>query len=248
MSYDLGTSSASNIGDFVITKRTSQVLKYLSLQGKTLLDIGCGNGLYTIRFAEGARRTIGLDIADEPLNEARRNRAQLKGGAEFVRASAESLPFSDGTFEVVLAIEVLDHIENQDSILKEANRILNDSGYLVVYVPNKLYPFETHGLKLGRRTLHGFHGSVPFFSWCPQLLRKKFERARIYRKKEIVSLVERNGFTVREVDYMYPPLDRLGSEWAKGFLRKFLATLDSNRFLKRFGMSIFVLAQKAVLV
>lgn len=246
MKYDLGGSTASNIEDFAITKRTGQVLKYLCLGGRTLLDIGCGNGLYTVRFAEGTRRTIGLDIADGPLNEARQNRARLKGSAEFVKASAESLPFSGGTFDVVLAIEVLEHTENQDSVLKEANRILKDGGCLVLYVPNKLYPFETHGLKLGRRTFRGFHGSVPFFSWCPRLLRNKLERARIYHKREILSLVERNGFTVREVDYMYPPLDRLGSEWAKAFLRKFLATLEGNRFLKKFGMSIFILAQKVM--
>ena len=246
VNYGLGTSSALYIDDFAITNRTSQVLKYLSLHGKTLLDIGCGNGLYTVRFAEGTRRTIGLDIADEPLNEARRNRGHLKTGVEFVKASAESLPFSDRTFDVALAIELLEHIENQDSVLKEASRILKDGGYLVIYVPNKLYPFETHGFRLGRRTLHGFHGSVPFLSWCPQLLRKKFERARIYCEKEIISLVERNGFTVREVDYMYPPLDRLGREWAKAFLRQFLHALDSHRFLKRFGMSILVLAQKVV--
>lgn len=67
MSYNLGASSALNIDDFAITKRTSQVLKYLSLQGKTLLDIACGNGLYTVRFAEGTGRTIGLHIADEPV-------------------------------------------------------------------------------------------------------------------------------------------------------------------------------------
>lgn len=246
MNYDLGASSASNIDDFAITKRTNQVLQYLSLQGKTLLDIGCGNGLYTVRFAESARRTIGLDLADGPLNEARRKWAQPKGNIEFVKASAERLPFSNGAFDIVVAIEVLDHIENHNGALKEANRVLKDGGYLVVYVPNKLYPFETHGLKLGRRTLHGFHGSIPFFSWCPQLLRKRFERARIYRKKEIVSLVERNGFTIGKVDYMYPPLDRLGNEWTKAFLRKFLAILDGNRFMKRFGMSILVLAQKTM--
>jgi len=246
MSYDQGVSSASNIYDFSIAKRIKQVLKHLSLEGKTLLDIGCGNGLYTIRFARSAWRTIGLDIAEESLNEARRNRTQPEAGPEFIKASAENLPFPDGVFDVVLAIEVLDHIENQDSAIREANRVLGHGGYLAVYVPNKLYPFETHGLRLGRRTLHGFHGSIPFFSWCPQLLRKKFERARIYRKKDITSLVERNGFTIGKVDYMYPPLDRLGSEWTKAFLRKFLAMLDGNRFTKKFGMSIFVLAQKAM--
>ncbi len=245
MKYGLGESTASNIDDFAITKRTSQVLKYLSLQDKALLDIGCGNGLYTLRFAERARLAIGLDIADEPLSEAKRNRV-IGGWVEFVRASAESLPFRDWAFDVVLAIETLEHIENQDSVVKEATRVLKDGGYLVIYVPNKLYPFETHGVRLGRRIFSGFRGSIPLLSWCPQILRKRFERARIYSRKGIVELIQKNGLAVKEVDYMYPPLDRLNGRFAKAFLRRFLSALQGNRFLKKFGMSIFVLAQKAM--
>ena len=68
--------------------------------------------------------------------------------------------------------------------------------------------------------------------------------ARIYSKKQIVRLVEKYGFTVQDVDYMYPPLDRLGSELTKGVLRKIMSVLEHNRLLKRFGMSIFIVARR----
>ena len=245
MNYALGASSAQNIRDFAIQKRARQILSRLSLEGKTVLDIGCGNGLYTLRLAKLAEKVTGVDIAEEAIAKARRNNADLKGNAEFLKASAESLPFCDHSFDVMLLIEVLDHVPNHEKAVEEARRVLKEDCYLVVYVPNKLYPFEVHGLRIGKRHISGFYtGSVPFFSWAPQFVRKKFERARIYTKGEIIKIIERNGFVAREIDYYYPPLDRISSKLVKALLRRVLAYLERNPLTKRFGMSIFVLAQK----
>ena len=75
-------------------------------------------------------------------------------------------------------------------------------------------------------------------------IRKKFERARIYTKGEIIKIIERNGFMAREIDYYYPPLDRISGKSVKALLRRVLAYLERNPLTKRLGMSIFVLAQK----
>ena len=239
-----GASTASCMSDYAIEKRTKQVLGHLALEGKVMLDIGCGNGLYTIRFANTGHCIIGVDISELSLQEARKNKLQLNGSGEFIRACAENLPFQNSHFDVVLAIETLDHVQNQERALVEAGRVLRKDGYLVAYVPNRLYPLETHGFRIGKKVIHSFHGSVPFFSWAPRFIRKRFETARIYSRGEIASIMEKNGFIVREVDYMYPPLDRLGSKFARAPLRKVLAYLEGNSLTKRFGMSIFVLAQK----
>ena len=164
--------------------------------------------------------------------------------SEFIRASAENLPFYNSCFDVVIAIETLEHVKNQERALQEASRVLRKDGYLVTYVPNRLYPLETHGLTIGNKMIHGFHGSVPFFSWAPRFMRERFETARIYSKGEIVGTIERNGFIVQEVHYMYPPLDGLNNQFAKAILRRYLAYLEGKSLTKRFGMSIFVLAQK----
>jgi ubiquinone/menaquinone biosynthesis C-methylase UbiE len=201
----LGISSASDSGDFSIEKRTKQILSHISLEGCTILDCGCGNGLYTLNLGKFGKNIIGIDLRQEALIEATKNKVKLSTDAEFIRAEAESLPLRDSTCDILLLIEVLEHVRSQEEVLKEANRVLRSSGYLVIYVPNKLYPFETHGFRLGGRTFDGLYGSTPFLSWLPQSMRNKFERARIYTKGQIVRLTERHGFVVREVDHMYPP-------------------------------------------
>jgi ubiquinone/menaquinone biosynthesis C-methylase UbiE len=243
--YGLGTSSATSIDDFAIEKRKTQILKHISLTGKIMLDIGCGNGLYTLALASLAKKTVGIDIRQEVLTEATKNKIKLGGDTGFIRALAESLPLRNSTFNIVLLVEMLEHVQSEEMTLNEANRVLKDDGYLIIYVPNKLYPFDQHGLRVGQRDFKGIYGgSIPFFSWCPQVLRNKFERARIYTKGQIVRLVEKYSFAVLNVDYMYPPLDRLRSEFGKDVLRKFMSVLEHNRFLKGFGMSIFIVAQK----
>jgi 2-polyprenyl-3-methyl-5-hydroxy-6-metoxy-1,4-benzoquinol methylase len=243
--YGLGVSSAASIDDFAIEKRKGQILEYIPLEGKTMLDIGCGNGLYILALASLAKKTVGIDIRHEVLTEATKNKVKLGRDTEFIRAAAESLPLCDSTFDVVLLVEMLEHVRSEGRVLEETNRVLKNEGYLLIYVPNKLYPFEEHGLRIRQRNFEGLYGgSIPFFSWCPQVVRNKFERARIYTKGQIVRLVEKYGLTVQDVDYMYPPLDRLGSELTKGVLRKIMSVLEHNRLLKRFGMSIFIVAQK----
>lgn len=243
--YCLGVSTAASINDLAIEKRKRQIERQMSLEGKRVLDMGCGNGLYTIELGRLAKGTVGIDISREALSEAIKNRAELGGGMELIQASAESLPLRGQSFDVVLAIEMLEHVQSDDRALEEAGRVLKDEGCLLIYVPNKLYPFDTHGLRIGQRYFEGLYGgSIPFFSWCPQWIRNRFECARIYTKGQIAKLLEKRGFTIRAVDYIYPPLDRPGSSSARSVLRKIMAACEQNRFLKRFGMSMLIAARK----
>lgn len=244
MSYALGASSAQTMSDFAIEKRARQILSRLSTEGKMMLDVGCGNGLYTFRLADLNDKIIGVDISEKQIADARRFKVELKRRVEFARASAESLPFCDQCFDAVLLIEMLDHVPNHEKAIREASRVLRGSGDLIVYVPNKLYFFEVHGMRIGKKIIHGYHGSIPFLSWAPQFVRKWFERARIYTRGEIVEILERNGFLVREIDYYFPPLSKISNRAIKALLWRVITYLERNLLTRRFGMSIFVLAQK----
>ena len=243
--YGLGVSTASGINDFAIEKRTKQILRHISFEGKSVLDVGCGNGLYILAIDKLAKKSVGVDINQEALKEAIRNKSELNGDTVFIEAAAENLPLPDLTFDVALLVEMLEHVQSEERALEEANRVLKNGGYLVLYVPNKLYLFDEHGIRIGQREFHGVYGgSIPFFSWCPQALRSRFERARICTRGRIVRLVEKFDFDVIHIDYMYPPLDRLRGEFIKGVLRKTTSVLERNYLLRKFGMSIFIVAQK----
>ena len=245
MSYGLGASSAHSIDDFAIEKRAEQILSRFSPQGKHILDVGCGNGLYSFKMAGLARSIVGVDISGEQIAEAHTKKLVLDGDVEFATASAESLPFGDSRFDAVLLIEMLDHVPHHERAVREAWRVVRDGGELVVYVPNKLYLFEVHGMHLGRWHIGGFyHGSIPLLSWAPQFIRRWVEGARIYTTKQIVRLLEENGFAVSHIDYYFPPLSKVGNRAVRTTLGVFFSLLERRAATRRFGMSIFLVARK----
>jgi 2-polyprenyl-3-methyl-5-hydroxy-6-metoxy-1,4-benzoquinol methylase len=102
----------------------------------SLLDVGCGEGVLTHRFATrlGAqRRVVGIDLAEASIQEgwAQRQAPNL----EYRIVGAEELPFADGEFELACAIEVLEHLPDPERTLTEMARCA--SGHLLVSVPHE---------------------------------------------------------------------------------------------------------------
>jgi len=248
MTLGLGTIRRPRAEDLAIIKRTERVLgllAHLSLADKTVLDVGCGNGVYTLSVAQVAQTAIGIDIERDRLREAQEDAVNLNASSKYVEANAECLPFLDSCCDVVMIIEALEHIKNPEIALKEAERVLKSQGYLVVSVPNRLYPLEMHYIRIGKTIIRGFYGQMPFFSWAPRFIRKRFQTARIYTKKEITEIIEENGFVACQVQYSaFPRLDMLGRKRITEFCDRFFTHLEHNAFFKQFGMLIFVLAQK----
>jgi 2-polyprenyl-3-methyl-5-hydroxy-6-metoxy-1,4-benzoquinol methylase len=102
---------------------------------RSVLDVGCGEGVLTHRWAEqlGSGRVVGIDLADPKLGSewATRGRENL----EFLALPAGDLPFSDGEFELAAAIEVLEHVPDPDRTLAEMARVA--SANLLVSVPRE---------------------------------------------------------------------------------------------------------------
>jgi 2-polyprenyl-6-hydroxyphenyl methylase/3-demethylubiquinone-9 3-methyltransferase len=88
-----------------------------------LLDIGCGGGLLAPHVA--GYRHVGVDLSERALNVA------ASHGVEPVRADAAALPFADAAFDVVVAGEVLEHVEDLDRVVAEALRVLRPGGTFV---------------------------------------------------------------------------------------------------------------------
>jgi ubiquinone/menaquinone biosynthesis C-methylase UbiE len=118
--------------------------------GERVLDLGCGQGDLTAVLAEAGARPLGVDVADAPLRRARHRHPELS----FELAPIDGpLPFADGTFDVVWASEVIEHVADTARWLSEVRRVLVPGGRLLVTTPN-------HG-RLGL-AMHGIdHYSEP---------------------------------------------------------------------------------------
>src|SRR5690242_1717369 len=95
----------------------------------TLLDIGCGTGGNSLAMAPFGR-VVGLDVSPEAF---RQQPPRPYGGR--VVAGAERLPFADGAFDVVCALDVIEHLDDDVGCVREIRRVLRPGGHAVFFVP-----------------------------------------------------------------------------------------------------------------
>jgi SAM-dependent methyltransferase len=98
----------------------------------TLLDVGCGTGVFAARIAAAMpRATIwGMDLVDSMLNGGRARWQTLRGRAIPVQGDSERLPFADAAFDVVTCSNSFHHYPHQDWAVAEMRRVLKPGGRL----------------------------------------------------------------------------------------------------------------------
>jgi ubiquinone/menaquinone biosynthesis C-methylase UbiE len=218
-----------------VQKRLSAARRFAGWEGADVLDVGCGNGAYTIEMARDAAFVCGVDVEPERLAEFAERAAWLSH-VTIALASGERLPMPDASFDVVFCIETLEHVVSEREALAEMRRVLRPGGTLLLTVPNKWYPLETHGLR-GLR----WSNYYPFASWLPRPLHMRWANARIYTAREIHALLAETGWRDIRIDWMLPPLDMLRPAVLQGPLRRILTLLDHTP-ARRMGVSLVVAA------
>ena len=159
------------------------------LGGRLLVD-GCGVGMYLGRLAPDARQAVGLDIEHERAVEARQRAGQV------VCAAGEHLPFPPAYFDLVLSHEVLEHVADDRQAIGEMIRSLRPGGRLVLFCPNRGYPFETHGVYW--RGVYRF-GNIPLVNYLPRRWRDRLApHVAVYTRRDLEKLFD--GLPVRLVE------------------------------------------------
>jgi SAM-dependent methyltransferase len=216
-----------------LERRLDLLRRYVDLEGKRILDIGCGVGAFVRRLGEFSDDVYGTDIDRESV---RRGSEALPNLA---LAVGEHMPFRDATFDVILLHEVLEHVDNDVETLREARRLLAAGGKIVVFCPNRLYPFETHGIFIGKRYVFG---NVPFVNYLPDAVRNRLvPHARTYSKKRLRRVYRRAGLRASVHTFVFPGFDHVMArrKIVGKALRGVMYPLE-NTGLRIFGLSHFV--------
>jgi SAM-dependent methyltransferase len=112
-------------------------------RGKRALDAGCGAGYGSAELAKAALSVVGIDSSADAIEFARATYPMAN--LVFERASCEALPHADGSFDLIVAFEVIEHLKGWGRFLREARRTLAPNGQFIVSTPNKLYYTESRG-------------------------------------------------------------------------------------------------------
>jgi len=139
----------------------------LSVAGKDLLDLGCGYGGRTVRYAElGARSVTGIEPSERQCSEGREFAAAHQVAASFKSGVGECLPLATNCFDCIVCYDVLEHVSDPEETLKECLRVLRPGGSLYAVFPPFYHPTGAH-----------FDGWLSKMPWpnvlfpCPALLK-----------------------------------------------------------------------------
>jgi ubiquinone/menaquinone biosynthesis C-methylase UbiE len=198
------TTNAQVSSVFANDRITRAVLDFADVRGKDVLDVGCGDGAYTIDLYDQGRpaRVHGLDPAAEGVACARRR----VGGRPVIVSvgSAYELPFADGRFDWAVLRCVLHHMDRPQDALREAMRVARR---VVVVEPNGFNPV----LKILERVspYHREHDEKSWTSWT--LDRWVREQGGVVRRRRYIGVVPMfcPGWFARFMKFWEPLLERL---------------------------------------
>lgn len=124
------------------------------LSGKDVLDLGCGFGGRSVRFAEFGARVTGVEVDEDRVSHAREFALRRGIEATFVKGFGEAIPAPDSSFDLVTMFDVMEHVVSPQAVLAECFRVLRPGGALAVVFP----PY--YDLTCGSH-LHGYATTFP---------------------------------------------------------------------------------------
>lgn len=177
------------------------------LNPSSLLDVGCGRGFLLNHLADaGLTGLAGVDVYEDVVSE----RFVYEHGDV-----TERLPFPDGGFECVVAGEIIEHVPDPDSLLREARRVLVPGGTLIITTPNMVSWANRVLVPLGVQPLGTETSSEIALGRRHRVLGQGNQvqgHLKVFTYRALTEILERYGFAVRQregVPTLFPkPIDR----------------------------------------
>ena len=203
-----------------------------------ILENGCGIGMYVEHLSPFGGKVIGLEYDYERAAKARMNAPHI------LNAAGESLPLPSGLFDLILSHEVIEHVHDDRTAIREMIRALKPGGRIVLFCPNRGYPFETHGIYWKGRY---YFGNKLFVNYLPRAFRDKLApHVRVYSQRDLVKLFD--GLPVKFIErtIIFGAYDNIIARFGSlgKVLREILQFLEKTP-LRIFGLSHFWVVEKS---
>jgi 2-polyprenyl-6-hydroxyphenyl methylase/3-demethylubiquinone-9 3-methyltransferase len=169
------------------------------LQSLSLLDIGCGGGLICEPMARLGARVTGIDAAERNIATASAHAAGQELAIDYRATSAESLAGSGAQFDIVLALEIVEHVSDVDLFLECCGRLVKPGGLLFLSTLNRT----------AKAWAFAIAGAEYVLRWLP---RGTHDWRKFLKPSEVVRSLAAGGIEAREiVGVVYSPLSRAWS-------------------------------------
>lgn len=217
-------------------KAAAETSQRLTPDSRVLVD-GCGVGMYLRALQQFTPHVFGLDIEFERVSDSQQYSRLVHV------AAGEQLPYPSNYFDVVLSHEVIEHVSDDSLTLAEMVRVLKKKGRAIIFCPNRLYPFETHGHYWRGQY---YFGNTPLINYLPDMLRHKLApHVRAYTANKLKQLIEPLPVNVILHTQIYPGYDNLTARrpGLGKLIRTITYTLEQTPF-RYFGLSHLLVIEK----
>lgn len=194
-----------------IESRVEQVFGTGALRQQGILEVGCGGGLICENLARRGASVVGIDPAPGALEAAREHiqRSHVGAKAYFEQGYAESLPYADGSFSVIVCLDVLEHVEDLKATLREITRVLAPGGIFIFDTINRTLLARIALIWIGERFFQK-SGLVPGLH----------DYHHFIKPHELRHMLSNNQLLVREMTGFMPQISggrlTLGPGWFMG--------------------------------
>jgi 2-polyprenyl-6-hydroxyphenyl methylase/3-demethylubiquinone-9 3-methyltransferase len=137
-------------------------------------DLGCGAGTHSRVWAEAGHQVHALDVNSKLVDLGRRRASEAGYQIDFRVGSATQLPWDNASMDVCIALELLEHVGDWESCMREFMRVVRPNGAIFITTTNRLCP-------------HQAEFNLPLYSWYPRSLQRHYEKLAFTTRPELAN-------------------------------------------------------------
>ena len=216
-SYDYNTSF----------EKIKRLVDFDNKKNLKILDVACGDGRISQALIKMGHQVHGVDGDPRAVEIA--NQIGLNCKESNIE---EVIPFEDDFFDLVLALDILEHLNNPKDFLVRVKSKLKVDGQIIISIPNHFDLRNRLRILLGKGIIHWAHRNFSDAkSWM-------YPHIRFYRRKELIELLSSVGLHVSRVQYNFMAGGLIPTRLTPSFLRKSLLKLWPNLLSGKFVFNV----------